>query len=139
MKQIFMLLMLGLMTISAKSANSDGLVFLESHKDAIELEDEAVLIVFGTEWCKYCHILKRDMPSLSLDDYKIVILDAEKNKEISREYGIKSYPTSVIMLNKKEVSRKSGYDKEEYQKWLESNRKKQAQKRQAKLRNVFGN
>lgn len=95
-------------------------VFVNSYEQAIESEKN-VLLVFSTDWCGYCSKLKKDFNKLDFSDYVVCVIDAEKDVVISKKYKINSYPTSVILNNKKEVSRKTGYSKD-YNFWLEKNR-----------------
>lgn len=126
MKKIIMMMAIfaGTTAISAKATFAADAVFVDAYEKAVAREDANVLVVFGTDWCTYCHKLEKDLKSLGLEDYTICVVDADKNKELRKQYGVKSYPTSVIVRNKKEVSRKSGYVRDEYENWLESNRKK---------------
>lgn len=82
-----------------------------------------VLLIFGTDWCGGCVKLKKEVDSLDLKDYLLCIVDAEERKDLSKKYDIKSYPTSIIVRNNSIVSKKIGYDKKEYSKWIESHRK----------------
>ena len=124
MKQfIIILAILGGLSIPEKATIAAEPVFSKKYEDALAQEDSNVLVIFGTEWCGYCNKLKRDINSLGFDDYTVCVVDADTRKDLRDKYGVKSYPTSIIVRNNKEVSRISGYDKEDYEKWLESNRK----------------
>lgn len=97
-------------------------VFVESYEEAVAMEDAKVLIIFGAKWCKYCLILKEDLKSLNIDDYTVCIVDTETRKDLVKKYRVRALPTSVVIQGDKEISRKTGYEKEEYQAWLDSNR-----------------
>jgi thiol-disulfide isomerase/thioredoxin len=98
-------------------------VFVDDYEKAISNKDRNVLVILGTDWCSHCVKLKREVNSLNLDDYVVCVVDAEERKDIKKQHSVSSYPTSLILVNGKEVSRKSGYDKKSYEGWLESNRK----------------
>lgn len=120
MKKMFALLMaVGLAMTQAQSAEP---VFVENYEEAISKEDAKVLVIFGAKWCKYCRILKEDLDSLNLEDYTVCVVDADSRKDLTRKYGVRSLPTSVVVQGNKETSRKTGYEKEAYQAWLNSNR-----------------
>lgn len=123
MKQLIITLAILSAFIPANAAGASEPVFSKKYEEAVAKEDSNVLVIIGTDWCGYCNKLKRDLGSLNLDDYTVCVVDADKRKDLRVKYGVKSYPTSIIVRNNKEVSRNSGYDKEEYEKWLESNRK----------------
>lgn len=98
-------------------------VFVDDYEQAVKRTDKSVLVVFGTDWCSHCKKLKNEKDSLNLDDYVVCMVDADANSKIAKKNSVSSYPTSIIVYEGKEVSRKSGYKKSDYQKWLDSNRK----------------
>lgn len=110
------------MGILTQFVRADGPVFVDQYEQAVGTADKSVLIVFGADWCGYCVRLKNDKESLNLDEYVVCFVDADKNPEMVKENSVSSFPTSIVMHDGKEVSRKTGYKKTEYQKWLDSNR-----------------
>lgn len=98
-------------------------IFEEDYEKAVSHGERNVLVIFGAEWCKYCKILKNDMPIMNLDGYVICYVDVTKNKDLKVRKGISSLPTSMIIDQGREVSRKVGYLEQEYKDWLESNRR----------------
>lgn len=99
-------------------------VFTNNYEEAIENKDSSVLVIFGSDWCGNCIKLKEDIDQFNLEDYVICIVDVEKRKDLGKEYKIRSYPTSIVMKNKKEISRKVGYRKMDFEKWIDQNRSK---------------
>lgn len=97
-------------------------VFINSYEDAIENKNKTVLVIFGSDWCGNCIKLKEELNHFDLDDCIICIVDVEKRKDLSKEYGVKAYPTSVIIKNKKEISRKIGYKKLDFERWMNKNK-----------------
>jgi len=102
----------------------DNIVYDDLNK-SIELAsryNRKVLIIFGADWCPYCKTLKKDISSLFTQKYVVSIIDIEKNSGIVEEFKIKGLPTSVMIdSNKKELARKIGYKKQEYEDWLKQN------------------
>jgi len=97
-------------------------VFVDSYEEAIE-SNIPVLIVLGTDWCGACQNLKKEMKGLNLNGYVVCIVDLDKRKDLLSKHKVQFYPTSVILKDKKEVSKKVGYSKKaDYQKWLDNNR-----------------
>ena len=86
------------------------------------MESENSVVIFGTDWCSNCVKLKKDLKNINFDKYVVCILDSEKEKDLSNQYQVNSYPTSVVIKKGKEVSRKIGYRKLDYQKWIDKNR-----------------
>lgn len=83
---------------------------------------QEIVVIFSASWCGHCTHLKKDLPLVEGFDNKIIcIIDSDKNKKLSREYQVRSLPTSIILDNQgKEISRMKGYDKESYEVWLKS-------------------
>lgn len=93
-----------------------------------EKENKAVLILFtGSDWCGFCvrlHddvLVKKDFTKLLKKDIVAVYLDFPRNKsmteeakkyngELAQKYGVRGFPTTVL-LNKKgeEIGRLPGY------------------------------
>lgn len=96
-------------------------IFENNYKQAIQKEGK-ILIIFSTDWCGHCKTLKKDMDSLNLDDYTVCMINPDVQKDLRKNYKINSYPTSVILEKGKEVARKSGYEKNSYQTWLQNNK-----------------
>ena len=86
-------------------------------------KDQRVLLILGADWCIYCNKLKADMDTMDLSGYEVRVFNVDHDKDISGKYRVSSLPTSIIILNGKEVSRKVGYIKSDYMKWLNSTKK----------------
>jgi thioredoxin-like negative regulator of GroEL len=87
-------------------------------------EDTKVLVVFGAGWCKHCQVLKSDLGAMNTKRFAIDMVDVDEEPELKRKNNIRSLPTSIILFNGKEESRKVGYEKAEFSKWLDDNRSK---------------
>lgn len=105
----------------------DNFVY-DNFSHAIDLANKYnkhIIVVFGAEWCPYCEILKKDSRSIKeYDKYIVCFIDTDnknKNNDVIGIYKPRSLPTSVIITNdKQELSRKIGYRKQDYIKWLNS-------------------
>lgn len=98
-------------------------IFEGDYEKAVSHGERNVLVIFGADWCKYCKILKGDMPNMNLDGYVVCVVDVTKNKELKDRHGVSSLPTSIVMDNGKEVARTTGYSAQQYKDWLNSNRR----------------
>jgi thioredoxin 1 len=117
-KKILMLLMLLLpLTIYTKD-----FAISNNHEEIKQEDKDKIILIFGAEWCKYCLLLKNNLETLNLDNYKIYFIDVDENKELKIKYDVKSLPTSIILSNEKIISKKIGFNKNDYNKWLEDNR-----------------
>lgn len=70
------------------------------------------LLIFSANWCGHCQTLKNDLktnPEI-VDGYTWGFVDADQEKELMRQYGVKSLPTIVVLDDKNnEVKRQVGY------------------------------
>jgi len=115
---------LALLVATSLSCSAADPVFTNNYEEAIENKKSSVLVVFGSDWCGNCIKLKDEIDQINLEDYVVCIVDVEKRKDLGKEYKVRSYPTSIIMKNKKEVSRKIGYKKSDFERWIDQNRSK---------------
>ncbi|MDC3115384.1 thioredoxin domain-containing protein [Bacteroidota bacterium] len=82
---------------SAKEINE----FLKNNKSAI--------LDFSTQWCVPCKKMKPVLDEISNErDVKILSLDLDANKELSKLYNIKSIPTHIFYKDNIEIFRSSG-------------------------------
>ena len=80
------------------------------------LEFDNCLILFYTDWCGKCKIIKEYLNDI--DNIAITLIDAEKNRDICKKYGVMSVPTLVYFNNGK-IDKKQGImTKEEILKWI---------------------
>lgn len=94
----------------------------DDYEEAMKEAERKVILVFGAEWCPHCVLLKDHLGNMNLDGYLICVVDVDDHKELKRKYKARSLPTSVMLDAGKEVSRKVGFQKAEYEEWIESNR-----------------
>lgn len=102
-------------------------IFVDSPEDAFALAEDTkkdLLIIFGADWCVYCNILKNDIDTnLNIVEDKIVcFVDFDKNKDMVKEYRVKTIPNYILYRDNIEIKRKVGYkNKEKFQEWLLDN------------------
>jgi thioredoxin 1 len=112
--------------------NSQGLfaapaIFVDSPVDAFALAADTkkdLLIIFGASWCVYCNILKNDInTNLNMVEDKIVcFVDFDQNKDMVKEYRVRTIPDYMLYRDSIEIKRKVGYkNKEKFQEWLLNN------------------
>jgi thioredoxin-related protein len=112
-----------LMAASASAQElTSGVSYVQTYEQAMEIENKKVLVIFGADWCLYCQKLKGDLDLLNLDEYVVCMVDADERADLKGKHLFKMLPTSLILLNKKETSRKSGYSKQDYMGWLKKNK-----------------
>ena len=78
-----------------------------------------VLVDFYADWCGPCRMLKPILKDIS-KDYKVYLVDVDKNSELAGSYDIMSIPCLLIFNEGKIVSRNTGMTtKEDILKMLE--------------------
>lgn len=102
-------------------------VYVDSLEDAEVLSErtnQKILIIFSAKWCKYCRLLSRFLKENStlLNNYIVVIIDYDTNKDLVKQYAVRNLPDSRIINKGKELSSMVGYDKQEYIQWLETHK-----------------
>lgn len=88
------------------------------------LKAEGPVLVFVTaDWCPVCQRTAPGVSDFALNaspDLNVVALDDDKNRDLTRQLGVKALPTFIYFENGKVIARKSGgYDPQELQRWLQ--------------------
>lgn len=117
MKKLFLLIAM-LLSSTITLGNEHNLT--KSYEYALNSNKKA-LIIFSTDWCGFCEKLKKDLKKIETYNFIVCIVDAEERNDLKKKYSVKSYPTSIILENKKEIARKVGYNNKDYNYWLEKN------------------
>lgn len=84
--------------------------------------NKPMLLIFGTDDCRFCNLLKDDILSFNLspaiDKYIICYIDVNNNEDLKKKYDISVIPDSRIIFQDKTKSRIKGYSKNKYNEWL---------------------
>lgn len=94
----------------------------EDYEEAMKETERKVILVFGAEWCPHCVVLKEHLKEMNLEGYLVCLVDVDDSKEIKRKHAVRILPTSIILDDGKEVSRLKGFEKDNFDKWVEENR-----------------
>ena len=94
-------------------------------QSAVAEESRPVLVKFGATWCPPCRSTDAalaEFESTSSGEVKVVIIDVDSNRELSRHYGVRSIPHSFLFLHGKVISdRVGGMEAGEIRDWIQSN------------------
>ena len=69
------------------------------------------LIEFYTTWCSFCMKQRIELSDLEDSDIRIGIVDAEESPNIALKYGVKAYPTFVLLKNGEKSAQFEGFHK----------------------------
>lgn len=71
---------------------------------------QSVLINFSTDWCIPCKKMKQIITEIEKikPDLKIILVDADANKELTKSYNINGVPVLIILKNSEEIFRHTG-------------------------------
>jgi thioredoxin-related protein len=108
--------------------NAEPPVFVHDMLDAIALSEHSnkqILVVFTADWCKQCQVMKKDItdsPDM-VSDTIVCYLDLDSNKELAKEYQVKTIPDYCILRKRIQIRRTRGYTtKEKFIKWFQNDR-----------------
>jgi uncharacterized protein YyaL (SSP411 family) len=89
---------------------------LKAAHAAAVAQNKPILIVFGAEWCTYCHKLEREVinqPEMAKyinDNFVPVHLDLDHDKQAAEILKVESLPCTVVVSPKAELlGRVTGY------------------------------
>ena len=88
----------------------------EEFENDVVKSEKLVLVDFFATWCGPCQMLAPILEELSKDneDFEIVKIDIDEERDLAIENEIEFVPTVVIFKNGKEVDRMTGvFDKNE--------------------------
>ena len=96
------------------------IIHLEDEKQFKELTktENKILVDFFANWCGPCKMLAPVLEKVE-SDVKVIKVDTDNFEDLSREYGVMSIPTLVLLEKGKEVKRNIGFiDKNSLEDWL---------------------
>jgi thioredoxin-like negative regulator of GroEL len=97
---------------------------LEEAQNLSKSTKQPILAIFGSDSCSFCTKLINDIDNGQLTDYLdsyiICYIDLKTNANIKNKYKVNMIPDSRIIIDNKEVSKATGYNKNEYIKWLKN-------------------
>jgi uncharacterized protein len=89
-------------------------------------QKKKVFIVFGADWCHWCHKLEEDTLSkqsvqTKLRNYVVLHVNTDNNRDLARKYGARGLPSYVVTdADGVSLKKGSGYKTvSEFLEWLE--------------------
>lgn len=74
-----------------------------------ETENGLKLLEFYTTWCTYCRNQRIELQELEDSDMWIGLVDADEAPEIAQKYGVKGFPTFVLLKNGEKIAEFVGF------------------------------
>ena len=85
------------------------IIHLEKEADFKELiKTDKILVDFFATWCGPCKMLAPVLEKTE-SNIKVIKVDTDEFEDLSREYGVMSIPTLVLLENGKEIKRNIGF------------------------------
>lgn len=110
-----------ILSASIASANDYILSSIDETLKLSQNSGKPALVIFGSENCKFCDLLKQEILDKNyVDNYIVCYLDISKdtNKSLKDKYKIHIVPDSRIFINNIETNRLKGFEKNKYIDWL---------------------
>lgn len=94
----------------------NGSLVITTYEEALteaKRSDRKILIVFGANWCAWCHKLKETVKSpevkKAIDDGNIIYIyvDTDNRKDLARKYNVNAIP-AYVLIDKNENTIRSG-------------------------------
>ena len=85
-------------------------------EDEVLNADMPVLLGFWATWCGPCRMVAPELELLAKemgDNLKVGKVNVDDEMELATNYGISVIPTMILIKDKKEVKRTSGYMKKD--------------------------
>ena len=100
-----------------------------NYKDALEaskIQDKPIFLFFEADWCVFCKKMKNnvldsnEVKSKLQKDYVICFIDISSDKQITKNFKVKTIPTCLVISSDETVlARSAGLKgKEEFLNWL---------------------
>ncbi|HCB11602.1 MAG TPA: thiol reductase thioredoxin [Cyanobacteria bacterium UBA11991] len=86
-------------------------MIIELNEDNFDSEALSGLkvIEFYATWCMYCKKQRIELGELENSDIRIGIVDGDESPNLVKRYGIRAYPTFVILKDGEKIGQFSGF------------------------------
>jgi len=87
-------------------------VYVNSLEEAVVLQkqiDHDILLIFSSNKCSYCEILKKDLENMNIENKIICIIDIENNQKLKIENNVSIIPDTRIISKGKQIKKIIGY------------------------------
>lgn len=92
--------------------------FTKDYEKAMKEVERKVVLIFTCENCPSCELLKRNLDQIDFNGFLVCTVDAKSQKELVEKYGVRRFPTSVMVDKGVETDRLKGFSKPKWEAWL---------------------
>lgn len=85
------------------------LVELDNQNFDKETQKGLKLIEFYTTWCTYCRNQRIELQEFENSDMWIGLVDGDECPEIAQKFGVRGYPTFVLLKNGEKIAEFVGF------------------------------
>ncbi|MCM1339758.1 MAG: thioredoxin family protein [Muribaculaceae bacterium] len=85
------------------------IVELNENNFETETKTGLKLVEFYTTWCSYCRKQRIELEELKDSDMWMGIVDAEESPRLAQKYGIKGFPTFVLLKDGEKTAEFPGF------------------------------
>ena len=118
-KIIYLIFFIGVIATIASANDKFILSSIEEANSLASKTKQPLLLIFGSESCTYCKLLKQDISSGkldgSIDRYIVCYIDVNENNNLKDIYNISIIPDSRIIKDNKQVEKIIGYSRTSYE------------------------
>lgn len=87
-------------------------IYVDSLEDAVALQknvEHDILLIFSSDKCAYCNVLKKELSDMNIENKIICIIDIDKNTNLKKQYRVSIIPDTRIISNGTEKKKIVGY------------------------------
>lgn len=99
-------------TIISLNVFANPPILTNSLDQAIALQkniNHDIILIFSSDKCVYCKLLKEDLSKMDIQDKIICIVDINKNTKLKDKYEVSLIPDTRIISNGREIKKIVGY------------------------------
>lgn len=87
-------------------------IYVDSLEDAVALQKNVqhdILLIFSSDKCVYCNVLKKELPDMNIQNKIICIIDIDRNANLKKQYRVSIIPDTRIISDGTERKKLVGY------------------------------
>uniref|UniRef100_A0A5B7AU86 Thioredoxin n=1 Tax=Davidia involucrata TaxID=16924 RepID=A0A5B7AU86_DAVIN len=114
----------------ANSSGSTSQVVLCPNQDKLkeilqENTNRLVVLEFAASWCGYCQLMEPAVEEMARTYSNVVVfvkIDWDEMRDVTRDYGVRGFPTFILLKKGKKLAKVLGAKKDELKKQIEKHK-----------------